>query len=100
MENAKFTSSLSAIHSWIFRSLRSPAAQVARNQGVGATIKEILSSLNATYGNVLPFDVLMRQFLEVCQDSQEFVTGYVVRFFQILERIIFKSCPWWIELNI
>ena len=70
MENAKFTSSPSAIHSWIFRSLRSPAARVARNQGVGATIKEILSSLNATYGNVLPFDVLMRQFLEVCQDSQ------------------------------
>ena len=56
-----------------------PAAQVARNQGVGASIKQILSSLNATYGNVLPFDMLMRQFLDVSQSSNESVTGYVVR---------------------
>ena len=42
-----------------------PTAQVARNQGVGASIKQILSSLNATYGNVLPFDMLMRQFVDV-----------------------------------
>ena len=38
VENAKFTSSPTALHSWIFRSLRNPAAQVARNQGVGASI--------------------------------------------------------------
>ena len=67
------------VHSWIFRSLRNPAAQVARNQGVGASIKQILSSLNAIYGTVLPFDMLMRQFLDVSQSCNESVTGYVVR---------------------
>ena len=79
VESAKFTSSSSAIHSWIFRSLRNSAAQVARNQGVGASIRQILSSLDVTYGNVLPFDMLMRQFLDVSQSSSESVTGYVVR---------------------
>ena len=38
VQNAQFTSSSAAIHSWIFRSLRNPTAQVARNQGVGASI--------------------------------------------------------------
>ena len=79
MESAKFTNSCFAIHSSIFRSLRNPAAQVAGNQGVVASIKQILSSLNATYGDVLPFDMLMRQFLYINQGSNEFVTGYVVR---------------------
>ena len=86
VENAKFTSS-PAIHSWIFRSLRNPAAQTARNQGVGASIKQIMSGLNAIYGNVLPFDVLIRQFMEVCQEPQKSVTGYVVRLEKILTTI-------------
>ena len=34
VENAKFTSTPNALHSWIFRSLRNPAAQVARNQSL------------------------------------------------------------------
>ena len=33
VEGAQFTSSPTAVHSWIFRSLRNPAAEVARNQG-------------------------------------------------------------------
>ena len=87
VENAKFTSSPNAIHSWIFKSLRNPAAQVARNQGVGASIKQILCSLNATYGNVLPFDLLMRQFLAISQEPQKSVTDYVVRLEKIFSTI-------------
>ena len=87
VEGAQFTSFPTAVHSWIFRSLRNPAAQVTRNQGVGASIKQILSKLNATYGNVLPFDVLMRQFLNVCQNPQESVTNYVARFEGVLSTI-------------
>ena len=47
VENAKFTSSPTALHSWIFRSLRNPAAQVGRNQGIGASIKQILHRVGA-----------------------------------------------------
>ena len=76
---AQQTSSPHALYCWIKRSVREPAASLIRNQGIGAPIDKILSSLKLAYGIVFPFDQLMREFLNVFQFATESVTDYVVR---------------------
>ena len=79
VEGAQLTSSSSALHCWIQRSVREPAASLIRNLGVGAPIDKIVSSLKLAYGVVFSFDELMREFLNVFQLTTESVTDYVVR---------------------
>ena len=79
VEGAQFTSSSSALHCWIQRSVREPAASIIRNLGVGAPIDKIVSSLKLAYGVIFSFDELMREFLNVFQLTTESVTDYVVR---------------------
>ena len=79
MEGAKLTSSPQALHSWIQRSVREPAASLLRSIGVGASVDKILSSFKLAYGVVFSFDELMRKFLNVYQFATESVTDYVIR---------------------
>ena len=79
VEGVQQSCSLAALHSWIFRSVREPAAEVVRNLGVGAPLDKILCSLKNVYGIVSSFDELMRQFLNVFQQPCESVTDYVVK---------------------
>ena len=79
VEGAQQSCFLAAIHSWIFRSVREPAAEVVRNLGVGAPLDKILYSLKNVYGIVSSFNELMRQFLNVFQQPCESVTDYVVK---------------------
>ena len=67
MEGAQQTCSPSALHSWIYRSVREPAAKVIRSLGVGAPIDKVLSKLKLAYGIVLTFDELVTEFLNVFQ---------------------------------
>ena len=50
VEGVQQSRSLAALHSWIFRSVREPAAEVVRNLGVGAPLDKILCSLKNVYG--------------------------------------------------
>ena len=79
VEGAKLTSSPQALHSWIQRSVREPAASLLRSIGVGASVDKILSSFKLAYGVVFSFDELMRKFLNVYQFATESVTDYVIR---------------------
>ena len=79
VEGAKLTSSPQALHSWIQRSGRKPAASLLRSIGVGASVDKILSSFKLAYGVVFSFDELMRKFLNVYQFATESVTDYVIR---------------------
>ena len=79
VEGARLTSSPQALHSWIQRSVREPAASLLRSVGVGASMDKILSTFKLAYGNVFSFDELMKQFLNVYQFATESVTDYVVR---------------------
>ena len=76
---AQQTSSPDAIHCWIKRSVREPAASLVRNQGISAPLDKILSSLKLSYGVVFSFDQLMKEFLGIFQFATESVTDYVVR---------------------
>ena len=71
--------SLAAVHSWIYISVREPAAEVIRILGIGAPLDKILYRLKTVYGIVFSFDELMRKFLNVFQHSYESVIDYVVR---------------------
>ena len=79
MEGAKLTSSPQALHIWIQRSVREPAASLLRSIGVGASVDKILSSFKLAYGVVFSFDELMRKFLNMHQFATESVTDYVIR---------------------
>ena len=79
VEGARLTRSSQALHSWVQRSVREPAASLLRNVGVGASMDKILSSFKLAYGNVFSFDELMKKFLSVYQFAAESVTDYVVR---------------------
>ena len=79
VESARLTSSPQALHSWIQRSVREPAAILLRSIGAGAPLDKILSSFKLAYGNVFSFDELMKRFLNVYQFPTESVTDYVVR---------------------
>ena len=79
VEGARLTSSSQALHSWVQRSVREPAASLLRSIGVGASMDKILSSFKLAYGNVFSFDELMKKFLSVYQFVTESVTDYVVR---------------------
>ena len=103
MRGAQQTCSLAAIHSWIYRSAREPAAEVVRSLGVGAPLDKILYRLKTVYGIVFSFDELMRKFLNVFQLSYESVTDYVVLLenaFALMRIIIPKNWLWWIRLSI
>ena len=79
VEVARTTSSIQALHGWIQRSVREPAASLLRSLGVGVSLDKILSSFKLAYGTVLSFDELMGKFLNVEQSVTESVTDYVVR---------------------
>ena len=79
VEVARNTSSPQALHGWIQRSVKEPAASLLRSLGVGVSLDKILSSFKLAYGNVQSFDELMKEFLNVHQFSAESVTDYVVR---------------------
>ena len=79
VEVARNTSSPQALHGWIQRSVKEPAASLLRSLGVGVSLDKILSSFKLAYGNVLSFDELMREFLNIYQFSTESVTDYVIR---------------------
>ena len=79
VEGAKLTSSPRALHSWIQRSVREPAASLLRSIGVGASVDKILSSFQLAYGVVFSSDELMRKFLNVYQFANKSVTDYVIR---------------------
>ena len=79
VEGAILTSSPTAVHSWILRSVREPASSIVRNLGVGASIDNILNRLKTVYGNLTSFDELMRQFLNVLQSPYESVNEFVLR---------------------
>ena len=79
MEGARLTSSPQALHSWVQKSVKEPAASLLRSIGVGASIDKILSSFKLAYGNVFSLDELMKRFLSVYEFATESVTDYVVR---------------------
>ena len=79
VEGARLTSSSQALHSWIQRSVREPAASLLRSVGIGTSLDKILSSFKLAYGNVFSFDELMKRFLSVYQFATGSVTDYVVR---------------------
>ena len=64
VEGARLTSSSQALHSWVQRSVREPAASLLRSIGVGASMDKILSSFKLAYGNVFSFDELMKKVFE------------------------------------
>ena len=66
VEVARTTSSPRALHDWIQRSVKEPAASLLRSLGKGVAIDKILSSFKLAYGNVLSFDELMKDFLNIC----------------------------------
>ena len=79
VEGALQTCSSAAVHNWIYRSVREPAAEVVRNLGVGAPLDKILCRLKTVNGTVCFFGELMINFLNMFQHSNESVTDYVVR---------------------
>ena len=52
VEGTRLTISPQALHSWIQRSVKEPAASLLRSVGVGASMDKILSSFKLAYGNV------------------------------------------------
>ena len=67
------------IRNWISRSLRGPPADVVRNLGPQATVKDILSKLETMHGAVVPFDLMMKKLFSLSQEKVETVTNYAIR---------------------
>ena len=67
------------IRNWISRSLRGPPADVVRNLGPQATVKDILHKLETMHGAVAPFDVMMKKLFSLSQERAETVTNYAIR---------------------
>ena len=67
------------IRNWISRSLRGPPADVVRNSGPQATVKDILHKLETMHGAVAPFDVMMKKLFSLSQEKAETVTNYAIR---------------------
>ena len=59
------------IRNWISRSLRGPPADVVRNLGPQATVKDILSKLETMHEAVAPFDVMMKKLFSLSQEKAE-----------------------------
>ena len=68
------------IRNWISRSLRGPPADVVRNLGPQASVKDILHKMETMHGAgaVAPFDVMMKLF-SLSQEKTETVTNYAIR---------------------
>ena len=73
------TSSPTAVHNCIVRSVREPATSNVRSLDIGASIDDILNRLKTVYRNLSSFDELMRQFLNVLQSPYESVNDFVLR---------------------
>ena len=67
------------IRNWISRSLRGPPADVVRNLGPQATVKDILHKLETMHGAVASFDVMMKKLFSLSQEKAETVTNYAIR---------------------
>ena len=67
------------IRNWISRSLRGPPADVVRNLGPQASVKDILHKLETMHGAVAPFDVMMKKLFSLSQEKAETVTNYAIR---------------------
>ena len=49
--------------------LKGTSANLVRYMGLQVEVQEIISTLEAVYGIVASFNVLMQSFYEICQDQ-------------------------------